>query len=513
MKKKQYILILIVLVALAGILLFSICRYPRIAEYNEINSMPEIFPDYTTVVIPPNIAPLNFSVKEEAERYYVSIYSEGGKGIRIVSGNNKIIIPPGKWKRFLACNAGSSFFTDIYIRTKGGGWKKFRTIVNTIAAERIDSYVVFRLINPAYILWEKMGIYQRDVENFSMKPVLVNLTTDKNCMNCHTFCANNPDKMMLHMRGSPGGTILYDEGKVQMFNTSTLFTMSACVYPSWHPDGNIIAFSVNKIKQKFHSAGIRGQTVMDRASDLVLYDIKKNMITTSPLISTRRLENLPTWSPDGKYLYFISGPEYNPEVPDTLVKYDLMRISYDAGTGQWGKVDTVLLAEETGKSISFPEISPDGRYLMFCMADYGYFTIYSPSSDLYLMDLKTFDYSKLDINSPQVESYHSWSSNSKWFLFASKRIDGLNTMIFFSYLDDEGIAHKPVLLPQKDPEFYSTFIYNFNRPVFITEKVKINPKRLTRTAYGKIQKVNFDPAVDIDALSGATRIKKEDIND
>ena len=189
-----------------------------------------------------------------------------------------------------------------------------------------------------------------------------------------------------------------------------------------------------------------------------------------------------------------------------------MRISYDAGTGQWGKVDTVLLAEETGKSISFPEISPDGRYLMFCMADYGYFTIYSPSSDLYLMDLKTFDYSKLDINSPQVESYHSWSSNSKWFLFASKRIDGLNTMIFFSYLDDEGIAHKPVLLPQRDPEFYSTFIYNFNRPVFITEKVKVNPKRLTRAAYGKIQKVNFDPAVDIDALSGATRIKKEDIN-
>ncbi len=510
MIKKKYIIILIVLLALTGILLFRFYKHRGIAEYNENNRIPEIFPDYTSTVIPPNIAPINFAINEKADKYYVSIYSDNSKGIRIASRNNKITIPLRKWKRFLASNAGSSFFIDIYFKAKGGGWEKFETITNTIAAEQIDSYVVFRLINPAYILWEKMGIYQRNVENYSMKPVLVNLTTEKNCMNCHTFCANNPNKMMLHLRGSPGGTILYDEGNVQMLNTSTLFTMSSCVYPSWHPDGNIIAFSVNKIKQKFHSAGISGQTVIDMASDLVLYDIKKNMITTSPCISTRRLENLPSWSPDGKYLYFISGPEYNEDVPDTLVKYDLMRISYDASTGKWGEIDTVLLAKETGKSISFPEISPDGRYLLFCMADYGYFTIYSPSSDLYLMDLKTFDYKKPDINSSQVESFHSWSSNSKWFLFASKRVDGLNTMIFFSYIDDEGNAHKPFLLPQKDPAFYGTFIYNFNRPVFVKGKVEINAKRLTKTAYSKIQKVNFDPDVDIDALSGATKIKKED---
>jgi len=510
MIKKKYILILIVFLALVCILLFSYYKNIGIAEYNENNRKPEIFPDYTSTVIPPNIAPLNFTINEKAKKYYVSIYSDNGKGIKIISRNSKIIIPIRKWKRLLDSNTGNSFFTDIYIKEKGGKWEKFETITNTIAPEKIDSYVVFRLINPAYILWEKMGIYQRNIENYSMKPVLVNLTTEKNCMNCHTFCANNPRKMMLHLRSSPSGTILYDEGNVQMLNTATLFTMSSCVYPSWHPGGDIIAFSVNKIKQKFHSAGIMAQTVIDRASDLVLYDIKKNMITTSPRVSTKRLENLPAWSPDGKYLYFISGPEYNPDVPDTLIKYDLMRIAYDASTGKWGEVDTVLLAKETGKSISFPEVSPDGRYLLFCMADYGYFTIYSPSSDLYMMDLKTFDYMKPDINSSHVESFHSWSSNSKWVLFASKRVDGLNTLIFFSYVDNEGNAHKPILLPQKDPTFYSTLIYNFNRPVFITEKVQINPKRLTKTAYSKIQKVNFDPEVDIDALSGATRIKKED---
>ena len=509
MIKRKYIIILIVILASTIIILFCYYKNPRVSEYYENNRIPEIFPDYASTVIPPNIAPLNFIVNEKAKKYYVSIYSENGKGIKITSKNQKIIIPERRWKKLLTRNAGSSFFIDVFIKYKGGRWEKFKTITNTIAPEKIDSYVVFRLINPAYILWEKMGIYQRNVENYSMKPVLVNLTTEKNCMNCHTFCSNNPGKMMLHLRGTPGGTILYNEGNVLMLNTATLFTMSSCVYPSWHPDGNIIAFSVNKIKQQFHSAGIRGQTVIDRASDLVLYDIKKNMITTSPRVSTGRLENLPNWSPDGKYLYFISGPKYDPAIPDTLIKYDLMRISFDANTGIWGEVDTVLLAEETGKSISFPEVSPDGKYLLFCMADYGYFTIYSPTSDLYLMDLKSFDYKKPDINSSHVESFHSWSSNSKWFLFASKRIDGLNTMIFFSYVDNEGNAHKPVLLPQKDPSFYKTFIYNFNRPVFIKEKVQINPKRLTEIAYSKIQNVNFDPEVDIDALSGATRIKKE----
>ena len=342
-----------------------------------------------------------------------------------------------------------------------------------------------------------------------MKPVLLNLTTEKNCMNCHTFCSNNPDKMMLHLRSSPSGTILYNNGNIQMLNTGTRFTMSSCVYPSWHPGGDIIAFSVNKIKQKFHSAGRQSQTVIDRASDLVLYDIKKNMITTSPKVSTGRLENLPNWSPDGKYLYFISGPKYNEMAPDTLVKYDLMRISYDINTGEWGEVDTVLLAAETGKSITFPEVSPDGKYLLFCMCEYGYFSVYSPGSDLYLMDLESFDYKKLDINSTHVESFHSWSSNGRWFLFISKRIDGLNSRIYFSYIDKEGNVYKPVLLPQRDPSFYSTSIYNFNRPVFIKEKVRLSTNKLTKAAYSNIVEVNFDPEVDIDALSGATRINME----
>ncbi len=508
--KNKYLNAFIIFILLIILLFINIFKRSGIRNYVENESMPHIFPDYTSTMIPPNIAPLNFTIEEKGSKYYVSIYSEDSKEIKILSRNGKIVIPKRKWKRFLNDNRGKSVFTDVYIKNPGATWEKYKTIENTVASEEIDSYVAFRLINPAYMLWEKMGIYQRNIENYSMKPVLLNLTTENNCMNCHTFCSNDPDKMLLHLRSSPSGTILYNNGTLQMLNTGTRFTMSSCVYPSWHPGGEIIAFSVNKIKQKFHSAGGKSQTVIDRASDLVLYDIKKNMITTSPKVSTGRLENLPNWSPDGKYLYFISGPKFNETAPDTLVKYDLMRIFYDVDKRLWGDVDTVLLAAETGKSITFPEVSPDGKYLLFCMSDYGYFSVYSPGSDLYLLDLESFDYRKLDINSTHVESFHSWSSNGRWFLFISKRIDGLNSRIYFSYFDKEGNVYKPVLLPQRDPSFYNTYIYNFNRPVFIKEKVRLSANKLTKAAYSNVIEVSFDPEVDIDALSGATRIKMED---
>jgi hypothetical protein len=330
--------------------------------------------------------------------------------------------------------------------------------------------------------------------------------TKKNCMNCHSFCINNPDMMMFHMRSQNSGTMIARKGVIQKIDTGTPYTMSPGVYPAWHPDGNHIAFSVNMINQYFHAQQGKSIYVRDKASDLIIYDIETNTITTSPKVSTPRLENLPAWSPDGKTLYFVSGTEDVLGMPYTDTKYDLLRIPYDVQTGHWGDCDTVLTAAETGKSISFPKISPDGKYLLFCMSDYGYFSIHFTSSDLYLLDLKTNDFRKLDVNSEKSESYHSWSRNSRWIVFASKRLDGLCSRLYFSHIDSLGCASKPFLLPQKDPRFYQTFIKNYNVPEFIDGPVKLDHQKIARTANGIPVKATFDSTVDIDALSGASRI-------
>ncbi len=504
--RKYYFLILLFLAALVAGLIFLPVIKPEIRELNNIDKPPKIAPDYTQTVIPPNIAPLNFIVDENARRYYVKIYSASRDTIRIYNSNPEVRIPVKKWNKLLNENKGESLYFEIFAEYEKGKWNRYAPAVNKIASEEIDGYLVYRLINPGYILWDKLGIYCRNIQTFDEKPVLVNNLADGDCMNCHSFCKNNPDKMIFHIRGDLDGTILYQGENLKKINTRTAYTMSAGTYPAWHPDGKLIAFSVNIIMQYFHSTGKEKIEVYDRASDIILYDTESGIITTSPLVSTKRRENMPAWSPDGTYLYFCVAPEFRRDLLYDSVKYDLVRIPYNSKNNNWGEPDTILTARETGLSISWPRVSPDGRYLLFCMSDHGYFSIHYPSSDLYLMDLETGHYRRLDINSDNVESYHSWSLNGRWFVYAGKKLNGLCSRPYFCYFDENGRAHKPFILPQKDPDFYDTFLQNYNVPELVSGPVRINRWNLKKTVYGKGVYAEFDKNIDINALSGATKI-------
>ncbi len=496
------LLLIIVLIAYAMI----VAGRPTINTVTRSERLPVISPDYAQITIPPNIAPLNFMVKESGSKYYLKVYSTQGDTIRIVKKSPKLIIPMKKWKKLLKQNTGNDLYFDLYTKEENGSWQKYNTIINHIANEEVDSYLVYRLINPGYILWDKMGIYSRNVESFNETPILVNEMAERNCMNCHSFCQNNANEMIFHIRGSLGGTILFKDGILKKINTATQYTMSAGVYPAWHPNGKFIAFSVNKIRQKFNTSNEEPIEVYDEFSDIVLYDIESNRITTSPKISTKKRENMPCWSPDGKYLYFCVAPEISKEQRHSSILYDLMRISYNSKTGEWGDVDTILTSKETNLSISWPRISPDGKYLLFCLAKHGYFNIHYHSSDLYMLNLETGKYDRLEINSERVESYHSWSQNSRWFVFSSKRKDGLCSRPYFCYMDKNGKINKPFVLPQENPEFYTTFLKNYNIPEMVSNRVAIDKNELFRIVSRDPSPAEFDPDVDVDALSGASRI-------
>jgi hypothetical protein len=133
---------------------------------------------------------------------------------------------------------------------------------------------------------------------------------------------------------------------------------------------------------------------------------------------------------------------------------------------------------------------------MFTMSDYGYFTIHHPMADLYLLNLDTRVYNKMEVNSPQTDSYHCFSSTGSWFVFSSKRMDGLFTRPFFSHLDENGKASKPFVLPQKDPEFYSTFIKNYNVPELITGEVKVSSLAIRDKVIEDALPAKIDPSVD-----------------
>jgi hypothetical protein len=170
-------------------------------------------------------------------------------------------------------------------------------------------------------------------------------------------------------------------------------------------------------------------------------------------------------------------------------------------------VETVLSAKETGMSTVHPKISPDGKYLLFVIMPYSYFAVYSDMSDLCLMDIATGKYRRLDrVNSRYAESFHTWSSNGRWFVFSSRRRDGLCAFPYFSYVDTNGNVSKPFLLPQRNPALYATLLKSFNVPVLSTKPVPVTWRELTGAATDPESSISVsgDSTLQLDGISKAT---------
>lgn len=497
MKKRVALRILAVcaLAILGGVLLGTWRRAPvDFAAATAVDRFPSIRPDYCGTVIPPNIAPLNFLVDESGTDCAVRIRAAQGEAIELRARDFQVVIPMDRWRKLLDANRGQELSIDVCVRDDQGEWRQFRPIVNRIAGSEIDNYLLYRLIRPIHTVYTDVNIYERDLRSYRETPVVENRSFGHACVNCHTPSVNHPDRMLLQTRGSKdginySGTIVVRDGRIDKIDTRSLFHggepeggrigKAMAAYSAWHPNGRIVAYSANDISQFFHAVG-EVRDVFDANSDLALYHLESNTVTTGPGISRPdRLETFPAWSPDGRSLYFCACDRL-PRQQYKEIRYDLMRIGYDPDTGEWGDLETVVSAEETGKSNTEPRVSPDGKWLLFCMSDYGSFPVYQSSSDLWLLDVQTGEYDRLPVNSPQSESWHCWSSNSRWIVFASKRRDGVFARIYFSHVDELGKAYKPFLLPQKDPTFYDRLIKTYNVPELTPAPAPVHSRILGR---------------------------------
>jgi len=427
---------------------------------------------------------MNFKILEEGRYFEVSAISVSGSyRVKIKSADGMVQFPEKQWKKLLNNSKGSRITFQVYAATGNSkAPEEYEPFYMDVADEPVDPYLVYRVIHPGYYSWSNIKIVQRSIESFYESSLVENQVIEKNCINCHSFNRNSPDRFMIHMRGSLGGTYFVEDGTITRSDPRIDEMPGSATYPSWHPDGRFMAFSSNQVRQSFYSVPEKRIEVFDLVSSLILFDRQSNeIISVHETDTTKFLTTFPSWSPDGKYLYYCRAVQHINAADPTLEQimmthYDLVRKSFDAGSRSFGETEIVFNASAINKSASFPRISPDGRYLVFTLHDYGTFPIWHNEADLWMLDMQSKEAGKMSLNSNRTESYHTWSSNGRWLVFSSKRIDGRSARPYFSYIDSLGNQKKEFVLPQKDPELYNRMLESFNIPEFVTGRIRVGPR-------------------------------------
>jgi hypothetical protein len=483
-----------VLLFLSVLLLFSGCGSESGLELISTGRKPVIEPDYTEVTIPPNIAPMNFRIGEPGNYFRVKATDGSGSfSIDVKSSDGIIQFPERSWKKLTAGSAGSRITFEVFASAKGSKTlEKFEPFHMNVAEEPVDPYLAYRLIYPGYYNWSNIRIMQRSIESFSEETLIDNKILDMNCINCHSFNQYNPEKFMVHIRGSNNGTYISDKGSFKRVDPKVESMPGGATYPSWHPGGKYIAYSSNQVRQGFYARPEKLIEVFDLVSDIVVYDVEKNLTYhADDGDTTSYLKTFPSWSPDGRYLYFCRAPQSSTgstmELEDVeKIRYDIVRMPFDPETAGFGKSELVFNASANGKSASFPRISPEGRYMVITLHDFGTFPIWHKEADLHIIDLITGESKKMDLNSSETDSYHTWSSNGKWLVFSSKRTDGRTTRPFLAYFGSWDNTGKPFILPQKDPSYYDKLMESYNIPEFVSGRINLGPRDFAKATANEL---------------------------
>lgn len=450
---------------------------PSPRDPRPVDALPPIYPDYADVTVPENIAPLNFLLRDSCDVLYVTA-SCGDVEIKSHLKGNEAIFNLKDWKKLMAAASGKDVIVTV-MALKDNQWFKYKPFPIHVSPDKIDAYITYRLIEPDYEVFSRLQIMERNLENFSERVICDYNAVGNRCMNCHTHAPGNPDLSFLHLRGEGGGMMLNDNGNIRRLDIKTPDMVSGPVYSQFDPSGQYIVFSTNAIIPAFHSRPDKRLEVFDTKSDVYVYDLKKNFLVRSPLLAdSTRLETFPTFSADGRSVYYCVAE--GPAKPSRLdsVQYSLCRIAFDPAKGQFGtQVDTIIHAlPGRGSSVSHPRVSPDGRRLLYTVADFGTFPIWHREADLRMLDLETGEVDNLDIvNSDKSDTYHSWSSSGRWFVFASKRDDGLYGKPYFVHVASDGSVSKPFVMPQKSPSFYDHTLKSFSVPDLGAAPVSFSP--------------------------------------
>jgi len=250
---------------------------------------------------------------------------------------------------------------------------------------------------------------------------------------------------------------------------------------------------------------------------LVIYDkVTKKFWSLPGADNSSLVQSNPVWSPDGEYLIFARSQVYhdekilnstdvilNPELAKPFIngekgfKFDLYRIPFNEGKG--GKAEPIKGASNNGMSNYFARISPDGNWIVFTQS--RNFMLLQPDSKLYIIPSEGGTPRKMNCNTSEMNSWHSWSPNGKWLVFASK-VNGSYTQLYLTHIDDNGNDTPPVLLENFAGDNHAANIPEFvniksNKTVLITDNFSKGSFYLLRTALNELNMGNKERGITL----------------
>jgi hypothetical protein len=328
--------------------------------------------------------------------------------------------------------------------------------------------------HPELFQW-RFGI----VSSYERPPVVMqNLPA---CGNCHHFSRDGKIfGMDIDYNNDKGGYILTSVSKEMLLSENHFITWndfrrsehskSSGFFSRISPDGKYV---VSTVKDQSFFAMLSdpdfSQFFFPVRGQIAWYDLKKGTFSALPgADDPNYVQTCPTWSPDGKYIVFsragvdkkllrvLDGKDYINVGPDVRISdlnkkytihFDLYRIPFNNGKG--GTPEPVVGASNNGRSNYFPRFSPDGKWIVFTRSPNG--LAIQPESKLYIIPAEGGIARKMQCNTNIMNSWHSWSPNSRWLVFSSKT-NTPYTELFITHIDENGYDSPPVLLSRFSTE-------------------------------------------------------------
>lgn len=330
----------------------------------------------------------------------------------------------------------------------------------SISERPLKDRIAFRVVQP---LFKPMLPNSIKIFSFHQKPLSTLMEFEGTCVGCHDYSSQSA---FFNIKTAVGRRLATTKWQGQGFQPN-LQDIGEFSFITISPDGQHAAFAINLTgKLKLNQTSIEPFEYPYESGDIGYYDAKRNsVVPLSGASDPNFVEDMPFFSPDGKYLLFS---RYQYGVKDGMrgiPSMDLYKVPFNGGSG--GKPIPITKASANNMYQYFPRYSPNGKWLSFCRGD-GFQGIYArKTSDIFLLSVNGNTVTKLNLNKENMmDSWHDWSSDSHWLIFSSNREKNNLTSLYLAYIDDRGKDYPPVKLVGYES-------LKINTPQFVPENLNL----------------------------------------